>query len=441
MEIPTYFNRFISAIQPSEPSRTRAIQLHTTLVKRLRAHEEFTKILDVSFLYGSYRRNTALNPIKDVDVCTILDIDYKRYTPERIVDYLREVLEAIGYEDKTAHQQRSIRIDMSQTTLDVVPVVVETDADEPLRIPDQLLNQWIHTHPKAHLAEATRLNAISAGRYLPLVKIVKSWYKYQCRGQERPKPKGFTLESLVAQYQEPDSPSYAEAFVGFLSSYWAACGERLKRGIFPPVPDPGMPGEFLALTFSVDEAKAFGAIVEASLMDARAALALEGDVRDSAIAWRNILGPKFPTEPLGIVKSMAEATFDSTEDEPIENAMSIDLPQATGFAPFRLTIGVAPSVNGTVTQMYESNGEPLPKNRGLFFTIVDAPVRPPFTVTWTVTNHGTEATRAKALTHFTRGASTTQWESTSYRGSHWMTCDIEKNGVLVARQRVIINIT
>ena len=302
------------------------------------------------------------------------------------------------------------------------------------------LEEWVLTHPKGHLAEASRLNAESGGRYIPLVKIVKNWYRYQRRGVERPKPKGFTLEALVAQHQDPNAPSYAEAFVAFLSNYWEAAGAKLEQGIFPDVPDPGIAGKFLTVTFSPEEAKEFGQIVRASLREARAALALDGTLRESAMAWRNILGPKFPTEPAGVVKSMAEAIGIVSPDEPIENAMFIDLPENVGLAPLKLSAGVAPSVQGVVTASYENGGEPLPKQRGLLFRVVDAPVPPPFTVTWRVENHGAEARRANALTHSSRGASTTHWESTLYRGSHWMTCEIEKNGLVVARKRFIVNI-
>jgi len=441
VKVSSYFNRYLRAIQPSRSSRERAIQLHTTLVRRLHGHTEFDKVFDSSFLYGSYRRNTALNPIKDVDACIIMNIDYQKYTPKRIVNYLRDTLEGMEYKDKTAHQQRSIRIDMSGTTLDVIPVVIEDDIDKPLRIPDQKLGKWIFTHPKGHMAEATRLNALSGDRFIPLVKIVKNWYRYQCRDEKRPKPKGFTLEALVAQYQDAAAPSYAEAFVDFLSNYWNAAKKDLQKGVFPAVNDPGRPGEILTVTFSTEEAKAFGVIVESSLNAAKTALALDGDIRDSAVAWREILGPKFPTGPARIVKSIAESTFSEIDDEPMENVMEIDLPQATGLAPLTLRIEVAESRDGRVIHGYESDGNPLQKGRWLLFTVVNAPVAQPFEVSWTVTNHGTEAILAKNLTHTSSGSSTTHWESTLYRGSHWMTCEIKKSGIVVARERVFINIS
>lgn len=440
VKLPYYFERYLLSIQPSVASRARAIQLHTTLTSRLPDHADFRAIYAGSFLYGSYKRNTALNPIKDVDVCVLLDIDHRRHAPEKTVGYLRAVLEEIGYEDKTAYQQRSVRIDMSKTTLDVVPVVAINGNDQPLLIPDRALQQWISTHPKGHLDAASRLNAECGGRYIPLVKTAKAWHSYQRRDVIRPKPKGFTVEALVAQYQDPSAPSYAEAFAAFLENYWRACGADLQAGQFPDVPDPGIPGEIIKVRFTPDEAKAFGVVVYNSLEAATAALAMDGAVAPCAAAWRDVFGPKFPVGATEIVKSFAEGIIDTAEGEPFDNVMFSDPLPAPTLAPLTITVGVAATEGGRVYGTYPDDGEPLQKGLGLHFEIVGLPVVAPFSVTWTVTNHGEEARRAKDTDHVSRGASTTHWETTKYRGSQWMTCQVEKNGIPVARARYIVNI-
>jgi len=170
----------------------------------------------------------------------------------------------------------------------------------------------VPTHPKGHLAAATRLNVASGGRYIPFVKIVKAWYRYQMkelRGVERPKPKGFTLEALVARYQDADAPSYAEAFVNFLANLYHATGSALARGEFPDVPDPGLPGETVKVRLTPAEVKAFGTLVAETLSAARVALAEEGRAA-SATAWRAILGPKFPVAPA------AKSTLTITQLDP-----------------------------------------------------------------------------------------------------------------------------
>lgn len=443
MELPSYFRRYLEAIQPTRAARERAAQLHRTLTGRLAGDRHFADWYGGTFLYGSYRRNTALQPPKDVDVCVLLEIDRHDHTARAVVERLRRVLERMGYADKTALQRRSIRIEMSGTTIDVVPVVAPGGADAGLWIPDRTLARWVPTHPKGHLAAATRLNAASGGRYIPFVKIVKAWYCHQLRelrGVERPKPKGFTLEALVARYQDVDAPSYADAFVNFLANLHHATGSAMARGEFPDVPDPGLPGETVKVRLTPAEVKAFGTLVAETLSAAKVALA-EEDRAASAAAWRAILGPKFPVLP--DTKSASTITqLDLEEEEGAldEEITGIELSAAPTVTGLTLEVGVADRHDGPIRQRYPSDSRTLGKGRWLRFTIARGPATAGCTIRWTVNNHGVEARAAGQLTHTREGSSTTNWESTAYRGSHTMTCEVIRAGIVIARRKHVVNV-
>ncbi len=439
MEIPSYFRRYLTAIQPTRASRERAIQLHQTLTERLSEDKPFQDWYDGTFLYGSYRRNTAVQPIKDVDVCVLLKIDRDAHAPEAVVRRLRAVLDRNGYKDKTALQRRSVRIDMSGTTLDVVPVVEDGGKDEPLWIPDRSLKEWVTTHPKGHIAEATRLNKEGNKRYIPFVKLVKAWYRYQLRDVERPKPKGFTLEALVAHYQDADAPSYAEAFVNFLTKLDEDCGDDLARGIFPEIPDPGLPDEVVKVSFTSDEAKRFGEVVRASLNEAKAALDIEG-VKASAEAWNGIFGPKFPTVPAATTKAAQEAVDQDEDDGALDEEIAeVELPSLLRLGQLQIQAHLAASENGPFRERYPSGGWPLPKNMWLRFSIVQTDVLQPYEIRWIVKNHGREAQAAADLGHTAVGVRT-RVERTAYRGSHTMTCELRRHGVLLAQAKHTVNI-
>lgn len=438
MEIPSYFRRYLRAIQPTIPNRERAISLHTTLQKSLQEDEPFQDWYSSTFLYGSYRRNTAIQPIKDVDICVVLDIDPDDHTPESVVRRLRRVLERNGYKDKTSLQRRSVRIDMSGTTLDVVPVVAVDGLDNALLIPDRTLTEWVDTHPKQHLAEASRLNEESNKRYIPFVKIVKAWYRYQREGVERPKPKGFTLEALVAQYQDADAPTYAERFVNFLDNLWKDCSRSLEKGVFPDVPDPGIPGENLRLSFTEDEVQAFAEVVKTTLVDAKAALALDGTYQEAALAWQGIFGPKFPSEPESAIATMSEAA-DTGEDPEFEQEVAdIDLPKQKQFGNLKMTASIA-AQNGGTRQNYPSGGRALSKNMHILFSIASTPITEPYTVRWTVKNSGKEAERAGDMGHVHEGGKS-HGEHTRYRGTHTMTCELLRDGAVLARAKHVVTI-
>src|SRR5690606_22127017 len=130
-------------------------------------------------------------------------------------------------------------------------------------------------------------------------------------------PKGFTLEVLVANFQDADAPTYAEAFINFLQNLINNCGSLLRLGIFPQIPDPGLQGEYIKLTFEPDEAKLFAEIVEESLATARNALAAE-TYGESARLWREVFGNRFPDAPTAMKSLRIE---EMVEDEDIFDPM------------------------------------------------------------------------------------------------------------------------
>jgi len=453
VDIPSYFRRYLREIQPSSASRDLAIQLHKTLRSRLANHNDkkWKQWYNDAFLYGSYARNTAIQPIKDVDVCILLNIKTDQNEPEDVVIDLRAVLEQVGYQAKTAMQRRSVRIDMSSTTLDVVPVVSVNDDNNPLEIPDRPLEVWIDTYPVGHMEAATQLNELGGGHYVPFVKIVKAWYRYQAhylREIERPVPKGFTLESLVAKYQDADAPTYAEAFVNFLSNLWEDCGDLLTEGNFPDVPDLGNTDKILSLSVEPDEAKRFAEIVQESLAAAEAARSMD-TIQKSAEAWNVIFGTDFPTEPASDKVSLVEsATAAMSEDEEFtedafdEEIRAVTLPAASQPKRVEIEAFTSNEREGALLGRYSSNGWSLPKWTWLCFKVASTDVLRPYEVRWTVRNHGREAAKESSITPRPAGIVVDEaaWETTKYRGSHDMVCEIIKNGVVQAKSKYIVKI-
>lgn len=451
MELPSYFAKYLRKIQPSRASRERAIQLHSTLRKRLKdtGEKTFDDWFSNTFLYGSYIRNTAIHPIKDVDVCIVLDMAIDDYTPETVVRRLKNVLEDLGYKDKTAYQRRSVRIDMSGTTMDAVPVVLSDGPDGALHIPDRKLKEWIFTHPKAHIEATTRINKECGARYVPLVKIVKAWYRYQAKEKreiERPKPKGFTLEALVANYQDPDAPTYAEAFINFLQNLMDACGTSLKLGTFPQVADPGLSGEYLKVTLEPYEAKLFAEIIDESLNLAQKALAAD-TYGESTQYWREVFGNRFPDSPDASKSRRVSEMVEDAEDifDPLIEAEICEVELPTFPEPkgkIKIKAGLAHQAQSSIYQQYPSGSRAIVKGTWIRFSVAGITIEPPYQIRWTVENHGKEAREANDMGHWRISSwqAPHQWEHTKYRGSHHMICEIIKSGIVVARAKHTVNI-
>lgn len=440
MEIPSYFRRYLKAIQPSSSSRKLAAQLHTTLRERVQASEDLAHWNPDSFLYGSYRRNTAIKVIKDVDVCIVLDTTAQEDTPNSVVNALRKALEKAGYEAKTALQRRSIRIDMSTTTLDAVPVSPLVQDGDALYIPDRKQDAWIPTYPKEHLAVVTSKNKECNGRLVPLIKIVKAWHRFQRGDEVRPKPKGFTLEALVIQHHDPDAPSYAEAFISFLENLDNTSGHLLENGTFPTVPDPGRAGNVLKLSVSESEAKKFGKICRDSLRLAKEAMALE-EVQPSAEAWRRVFGNDFPiTASSGVIKLAQSELSGSDEDISAEDELEVtevDLP-VNLLPALKIRAALARTQGGTTYAPYPNDGFALRKDLYIRFELLNPPSIPGAEIRWTVENHGAEAREDRG--HITFPGEIVRWERTAYRGSHTMICEVLVGERVVSSGRFIVNI-
>ncbi len=455
MEIPSYFKRYLAAIQPPKSSRTRAMQLHTTLRDRLAGDTHYQDVYRSTFLYGSYRRNTAVKSIKDVDVCVVLDKSVLKLSPQTVVERLRRVLERNGYQAKTAFQRRSVRIDMSVTTLDAVPVVDATLSEGYYLIPDRKEEQWVPTYPKDHLTAIQERNRECNGRFVPLAKIVKAWFRFQTAGIERPKPKGFTLEALVFELQDTDAPSYAEAFVHFLEQLDSRYGMSLAAGNFPRVKDPSRPGVEVRVRVSPEEAKRFGKIVRTSLVQSKLALQ-STDVADSAVKWNAVFGPDFPTKPAVVERSINETAGDEETDGALDQEISeADFPEGEDssktamqlvktvqapIAKLNITARLARSETDKPYEHYPNNGRALPKKWWVVFSIPKEALSPSSTVRWTVENHGEEARIANSLFFKVENVSPSYRRSTAYRGSHTMTVEVIRSGQVVARGKHVVNV-
>lgn len=185
---------------------------------------------------------------------------------------------------------------------------------------------------------------------------MKAWHRYQRSTGERPKPKGFTLEALVAHYQDRDAPSFAEQFVNFLDNLSRACGLLLSAGIFPVVPDPAMPRRAIALTISEEEAHRFGQLVTTTLADARAALDFSG-VAVTVCAWRVIFGPSFPEHRSASIKLVESiGLIDDELGEQTEDITDIGLPRQLPLGKVRLSAQTAMTQGGQLKSNYPSNG-------------------------------------------------------------------------------------
>jgi hypothetical protein len=225
-----------------------------------------------------------------VDIISILDLDPYRNTPEAALSFVQQVLGK--YYSSIIRQRRSLQITLTYVTMDVVPAIAPCGLESQLLIPDGELSEWIPTHPKGHLAHATRLNAALDGRFIPLVKVMKWWRDGHIAKSRR--PASFLLEVITGSAVADCSfDSMAGAVCGCFENIQAQFAPYVASGLVPPVPDPALAGNDVASDWVKDDFAAFMRAADTAVSLGRAALDAE-DREQSIALWQELFVTGFP---------------------------------------------------------------------------------------------------------------------------------------------------
>ncbi len=444
------FETFLGEIEPDGATKKYAKTAQEKIREHLEEVDDFQKCVLGSYLYGSYKRHTAITDIKDVDIVVLTNFDIKssENTPDKILRKLKNALTRYYKDsDNTVYQRRSILVkdplheENTDITLDIIPAVLVDESDTTIYVPDRELKEWILSNPKKHIERTSKLNESSDEKFVPLVKMIKWWWKYQSKQKqsnvERPKPKGFWIECLVVENFDNDRIEWADHFIATLtniSSKFAGV-----TGV-PELIDPGLPNQSISSSTSFEEFQFFMNTVNESLKIAINAEAEQNEEVSSKL-WQKIFGEKFP---LGENVSSDKVYFKSTpfllgdysHRESIrwpENkiySVRIDAYLYTKDKKKRLR-GINSDAHflSTLSILYRAKTNTLK----------------PYKVYWQVVNTGSHAAREKELRgqifpKDNEGAKLDQWESSLYTGRHWIECFIVKDDYCVARRIFFVNI-
>lgn len=307
----SYFEQFRGSIEP-EPKRKKQAQSADDPVRQhLETHESFAAHHITTFLYGSYKRSTAVGDIKDVDIVVVTD-----YTtdddPVDVLNTLKDSLADLYGPPDLADQRRSIRVERPlpddpdcKLTLDIIPAIYQGEPDEPLWVPDREQQIWVESHPRGHMAYASELNAISCQQraFIRLTKMMKWWWQYQfeCRhvgteGHKR-KPKGFWIEVMTGEYSDLSKESYPELIVALLENAFREFKKFRSDGRLPSLQDPGLKNQTIKTSMTNTEFAFFLDVMEESLGWAREAYNASSE-RKASEYWQRFFGDIFPLAPV-----------------------------------------------------------------------------------------------------------------------------------------------
>ncbi|HEY1774013.1 MAG TPA: CBASS oligonucleotide cyclase [Gammaproteobacteria bacterium] len=284
------FEKFKSRLELSETEKQDAS----------RREKDVRRVVDASFdverdfLAGSYGRHTKTKPLKDVDIFVVLGEKEKHRRNKPAIATLDDLEDCLVKEygrDAVTPGRRCITVEFEKEmyaedtpekvlSVDVIPAF-ESGSD--YEIPDRDKKGWIKTNPEVHADKATAKNKSLDGKWKPLVKMAKSWNRYN----GKPIKPSFLIEVMALDLLNGPFTTYDEE----LRSFFAAAQGAIEKtwpdpaGLGPAVSDQMTPE-------LVEKAKT--ALAEAERKAARAARATsQGRQGEALDLWQEILGPHF----------------------------------------------------------------------------------------------------------------------------------------------------
>src|SRR3989344_1787980 len=399
------------------------IQVHIELREKLETKLEFKGKDDdetYSFLTGSYSRNTAIRPPKDVDFFIVLnDKKYGDLKPSELLNFLEKTLKEILPDITIFQQTHSVTIEYDEEfSIDVIPAF-EINS-ELYKIPHVSENSdsWLESNPKIHGEKLTEANDTTNGLLVPLVKLLKAWKRDKCSYV-----KSFHLELLAIEIiNNSDIESYTEGINLFFDN---ASNYLENSCIVDPANSDNLVDDYLAN----DERENLKYLIKTEAVIAQNAVNLENDgkTEESIKEWDKI----FAFNPAK-KKSL-------TSKQSHEKVLSY--PENLQFG-IKITSKLFNPTLGKYKENYYSNSRKLPKGWKLRFYVDTSSIPDPKKVFWQVVNTGQEAERAGDL----RGevlddqGSNRRDEHTKYKGTHYVNCFVVKNNSCIAKSRFFVSI-
>ena len=90
-KLNSLFAQYLSNIEPDDDAVTYAQEAHKPVRNCLEKDDAFSKYVESTFLYGSYRRRTAVGDIKDVDIVVLTNFDTtdEANSPQKVLRKLK----------------------------------------------------------------------------------------------------------------------------------------------------------------------------------------------------------------------------------------------------------------------------------------------------------------------------------------------------------------
>lgn len=198
MTVIQSFEMMLSRLEPTAVQKQKIQTTRETIDSALQNDEKIVlaKGNQSSFFTGSYKRNTIIRPLDDIDL--YVTIHYGQHADgKKPIHIMRLMANAL----RRRYPQTQIRVDSPCIVIgfidfkfEVVPTVFCLDNEDRYRIPGPGAREWIDCYPNIPNKWLTTSNYSNNKKFIPLIKILKQWNRHNSVGL-----KSFHLELLTGK--------------------------------------------------------------------------------------------------------------------------------------------------------------------------------------------------------------------------------------------------
>lgn len=406
----------------------------TAIAKR---RDEITRSLNTEFrsiddsarnqlMVGSYGRGTAIRGISDLDMLYILPASIRdSYTgetgPQNILRRTRQAILARYPDADVRVDQCVVVVQFENFKFEVQPAF--ENEDKSFSYPDTYAKAWKVTKPRAEIDTIRKFDHHARGNLRNLCRMVRAWKNAHgiAMGGLLIDTLAYNFFQSTTYYNDVSTVHYdfmARDFFKFLSDepdheYYAALGSRQRVRV--PKRFQGKAGQAYNLCLEAIKAEDQPTINE---------------------KWKAVFGRSVPAATAD--KDSQAIQFYRKTEEFIEDKYPVDI-------RYELHIDCLVTLNGWRPSWLRRmilERVPLRPQKTLDFSIQACDVPEPFVIRWKVLNRGPEAIRRDMIrgqiTEPNRGEG--RREHTDFRGDHHVECYIIKDGVVVARDQILVPI-
>jgi hypothetical protein len=278
---------------PSKSTVERAVSIHQN-VRAILGDTEYA-----TFLQGSYKNDTALWDMNDVDIVAVsrslVSSHFNGTTSingvswEEIFSRIERKLQSDGRsQGKWTREDKCIRLNTG-VKIDIVPAVCIGNIDtDPVSIYSFSARSERKNWPRGHYEAGTAKSARTNGAYKQTVRLLKRWAR--CWFGARKVAPSYYLECAVYAHPDPE-------FTGNLEDDFIAVGQRLARVSYSTTLLPRLAGDgdlFTAPEWDSSRFQEFQATLRRSLQYAESAQAAPTENRAREM-WSAAFNGQSPT--------------------------------------------------------------------------------------------------------------------------------------------------